>query len=191
MTKTKTDLQVKQDIEAELRWDPKVNAAQIGVTVEGGAISLLGVGDHKRGDSEIATAVQGALMADVWVPKAITAQVTQSRVTLDGLATWNYQRDAAERAVRYLAGVVGVTNSIELKPQAQASSAHVKESVEAALQRQAATYAHLIHIEASGGKVTLTGHASSWQSIADAANTAWAAPCVTDVVDRLEVQRTY
>jgi hypothetical protein len=30
----KTDIQLKQDIEAELRFEPKVNSAQIGVTVE-------------------------------------------------------------------------------------------------------------------------------------------------------------
>ena len=41
----KTDNQLKQDIEAELRWDPKVNAAQIGVTVDKGAVSLLGAVD--------------------------------------------------------------------------------------------------------------------------------------------------
>jgi hypothetical protein len=33
-TMTKTDMQLKQDIEEELRWDPKVNAAQIGVSVD-------------------------------------------------------------------------------------------------------------------------------------------------------------
>lgn len=28
---TKTDMQLKKDIEQELSWDPKINAAQIGV----------------------------------------------------------------------------------------------------------------------------------------------------------------
>jgi hypothetical protein len=34
---TKTDDQLKRDIEAELSWDPKVNAAEIGVSVKEGA----------------------------------------------------------------------------------------------------------------------------------------------------------
>jgi osmotically-inducible protein OsmY len=38
----KTDNQLKEDIEQELRWDPKVNAAQIGVSVDKGVVSLLG-----------------------------------------------------------------------------------------------------------------------------------------------------
>ena len=217
----KTDLQLKTDIEEELRWDPKVNAAQIGVTVDKGAVSLLGsvdtyaekwaaedatkrvsgvrtvaqdltvklLGDHTRNDSEIAAAVQNALAWDVYIPKSVTAKVHNGRVTLEGPVTWNYQREAAERAMRYLMGVVAVNNAITLKPRA--SAAQVKEKVEAALQRQATADAKSIHIEASGGKVTLTGKASSWQSIEDAAHAAWAAPGVTEVVDRMTVAMTF
>jgi osmotically-inducible protein OsmY len=42
---TKTDDQLKRDIKAELSWDPKVNAAQIGVSLNEGAVSLLGTVD--------------------------------------------------------------------------------------------------------------------------------------------------
>lgn len=211
----KTDLQLKQDIEAEFRWDPKFNSAQIGVTVEKGAVSLLGTVDnysqkwaaeeatkrvggvrtvaqdlkvkvlseHERSDSEIAIATQSALNWNVSVPKTVTAKVERGAVTLEGLATWHYEREAAENAVRYLAGVVAVYNEIALKPQASASQ--VKEKVEAALQRQATEDAKSIEVDTSGSKVTLTGHASSWRSIADAASAAWAAPGVTEVVDRV------
>jgi len=216
----KTDIQLKQDIEAELRWDPKVNAAQIGVTVDKGAVSLLGavdtyaekwaaedatkrvngvravaqdltvkiLADHKHSDSEIAAAALAALKWDVYVPKAITARVQNGAITLEGQVTGNYQRDAAERVVRYLTGVVAVHNLITLKADANPSPAQVKEKIEAALQRQAMADTHSIHIDTSGGKVTLTGHASSWQSIEDAANAAWAAPGVTEVVDLVRHQ---
>jgi len=218
---SKTDIQLKKDIEEELRWDPKVNSAQIGVTVESGAVSLLGAVDtyaekwaaedatkrvggvrtvaqdltvkiqseHKHNDSEIAEAVQNALKWNVYVPTSVTAKVQRGAVTLEGEVTWNYQRDAAERTVRYLTGVIAVYNSIVLKPN-QASVTQVKESVLAALQRQATSDAKSIHIETSGGKVTLTGHASSWQSIEDAANAAWAAPGVTQVVDQVTMSMT-
>lgn len=218
---SKTDMQLKQDIEAELRWDPKVNAAQIGVTVDQGAVSLLGTVDHyaqkwaaedatkrvfgvrtvaqdlkvkllidfKRNDTEIATAVQNALKWDVYVPSGITAKVQDGSVTLEGQANWNYEREAAERAVRYLSGVYDVYNSITLKPQT--TVAQVKEKVQAALQRQATTDTNSIKIETSGGKVTLTGHASSWQTIEDAAHAAWAAPGVTQVFDQVEMKPTF
>ena len=214
---TKTDLQLKQDIEQELRWDPKVNAAEIGVSVDKGVVSLLGavdtyaqkwaaeeatkrvsgvrtvaadltvkiLGDHKRTDSDIAAAVQNSLTWDVLVPNSVTAKVQQGSVTLEGKVTWNYQREAAERLVRNLTGVVSVYNSIALDPQISATK--VKEKIEAALKRQATADGKAIQIETSGSKVTLTGHASSWHSIEDASNAAWGVPGVTDVVDKLTV----
>jgi osmotically-inducible protein OsmY len=43
MSKTsKTDLQLKKDVEDELQWEPKINAARIGVSVRNGAVSLTG-----------------------------------------------------------------------------------------------------------------------------------------------------
>jgi osmotically-inducible protein OsmY len=216
----KTDNQLKKDIETELSWDPKVNAAKIGVTVDQGAVSLLGsvdtyaekwaaeeatkrvsgvrtvahdltvkvLGEHERGDSEIAAAVQRALEWDVFIPKTVSAEVHQGSVTLRGQANWHYQRDAAERAVRYLRGVVSVSNVIALAPET--SAAQVKEQVESALLRQAKADAKSIHVDVAGGKVTLTGHATSWQAIEDAASAAWAAPGVTQVIDLVKMRMT-
>jgi osmotically-inducible protein OsmY len=216
----KTDIQLKKDIETELSWDPKVNAAQIGVAVDKGAVSLLGtvdtyaekwaaedatkrvhgvrtvaqdlkvkiLGEHARGDSEIAAAVQRALDWNVLIPKTITAEVHSGSVTLKGRAGWHFQQEAALHAVRYLAGVVNVNNSIAIAPEVTATA--VKEQVEAALQRQAKADAKSIHVDTAGGTVTLSGHASSWQSIEDAANAAWAAPGVTNVVDQVKMQMT-
>ncbi len=214
---SKTDSQLKQDIEDELRWDPKVNAAQVGVTVKDGAVSLLGsvdsyaekwaaeaatkrvggvcavaqdlavklLGEHQRSDSEIAEAVQHALKWDVFVPNTVTAKVQKGWVTLEGKTAWHFQRDSAESAVRYLTGVVGVTNSVAIETQVEA--AQVKGKIESALQRQARKDLSSIQIATSGGKVTLTGKASSWQSIQDASHAAWAAPGVTDVVDKIQM----
>jgi osmotically-inducible protein OsmY len=216
----KTDIQLKNEVEQELSWDPKVNAAQIGVSVEQGSVSLRGavdtyaakwaaedavkrvngvyavaqdltvklMGDHSRDDSEIAAAVQRTLQWDVYIPKTVTAEVRDGSVTLNGYVNSNHEREAAERAVRNLIGVVSVFDSIRLSPDA--SVAQVKEKVEAALRRQAKADAKSIHVKTAGGKVTLTGHASSWQSIEDAAHAAWAAPGVTEVIDQVKLEMT-
>ena len=42
---SKTELQLKEDIEDELRWDPRINPAQIAVSVAGGSVSLSGTVD--------------------------------------------------------------------------------------------------------------------------------------------------
>lgn len=218
---TKTDVQLKLDLDRELAWDPKVNAAQIGVSVDNGAVSLLGTVDtyaqkwaaedavkrvsgvrsvaqdltvkplsrHARSDSDIASAIQKTFDWDVLVPRAVTAIVRDGVVTLEGRVERNFEREAANRAVRHLAGVVDVLNLIKLD-SAEVSEAQVKQKVEAALQRQAMTDAKSIHVAASGGQVTLTGHASSWQSIEDAANAAWAAHGVTQVIDQVKLRMT-
>jgi osmotically-inducible protein OsmY len=215
---TKTDAQLKRDINQELAWDPKVNAAQVAVSVDQGAVTLLGnvdtywekwaaeeatkrvagvrtvaqdlnvnlLNDHKRNDSDIAAAVQRAFQWNVTVPDTVTAEVRNGSVTLSGQVTWNYQREAAVQAIHYLKGVVGVSNLITLETL-NVPPALVKENIEAALQRQATAGANSIHVDTSGGKVTLSGHASSWRSMADAEDAAWATPGVTQVVDRLQI----
>ncbi|HEY5375892.1 MAG TPA: BON domain-containing protein [Polyangiaceae bacterium] len=68
-----------------------------------------------------------------------------------------------------------------------ASPSKVKEQVAAALERRALAGVRSIQVEVAGGKVTLTGHADSWRAVEDAANAAWAAPGVTEVVDQVKM----
>ena len=213
----KTDMNLKDDIEQELRFDPKVNAAQIGVSVDKGAVMLTGEVDtyaakwatedavkrvggvtavaqelmvkpsgvHVHSDMEIAEAAVSALRWDVWVPGSVKATVQRGRVSLEGRVGWKFQHDSAERAVRNLSGVVSVTNNICLEPAAQADQ--VKEKIEASLQRQAKTDAQTIGVSASGGTVTLSGKAGSWHAIEGATSAAWAAPGVTNVIEKVVV----
>lgn len=143
-------------------------------------------GEHVRDDSEIAHAAVDALTWDVRIPNTrITVTVKKGWVTLRGEVDWQYQKEAAELAVRYLTGVKGVSNVITLTPTV--SSQDIKAKIENALKRSAEIEAERILVETTGGKVTLKGNVRSWTERRDAERAAWAGPGVREVDDRLVV----
>jgi len=140
----------------------------------------------ERTDTEIAQAAIDALAWSTLVPPdRVTVAVTNGHITLGGSLDWQYQKDAAARAVRDLRGVKSVFNSIVLKPHASATD--VRAKIEEAFTRSAEIDARRIAVTASEGKVTLTGNVHSWAERQEAERAAWAAPGVTQVDDRLTV----
>ena len=141
----------------------------------------------KRSDTEIAHACVNALRWDIQVPDdKIKALVEEGWVTLEGEVEWQFQRQAAERAVRYLAGVRGVTNRVSVKPKA-ASSFEVSQKIKDALRRSAEEDAEKISVEAKDGRVVLKGKVRSYAERAEAERAAWAAPGVMVVDDRIAI----
>lgn len=140
-----------------------------------------------RSDTDIAHAAVSALKWDVEVPDArIQVLVDDGWVSLDGAVDWQFQRTAAEKAVRYLTGVKGVINRITVQ-QPKVSAYEVNQRIEEALKRSAATEADRITVEAKNGKVTLRGTVRSWAEREDAERAAWAAPGVSEVDDEIAV----
>jgi osmotically-inducible protein OsmY len=104
---------------------------------------------------------------------------------LEGEVEWNYQRQTAEKAIRRLRGVKGVSNLIELKPSV--SPAEVKHKIEEAFRRSAEIDAGRVRVETSNGTVTLKGNVRSWAERREAERAVWAAPGVTKVWNQLEI----
>lgn len=144
-------------------------------------------GQYQRNDTDIAHAVVNALRWDVQVPDdRIKATVEDGWIHLDGEVEWQYQKWAAEGAVRNLTGVKGVTNVITVKPK-KVSTYEVSEKIKNSLRRHAERDADKIVVEAKDGQVTLRGTVSSFAERQDAERAAWQAPGVTKVDDFLFV----
>src|SRR5690606_15323837 len=93
-----------------------------------------------RTDADIGQAVTRALQWDAFVPiERLDVTVSRGWVTLQGEVEWQYQRRAAERAVRRLSGVRGVTNLIALRPRITPSPQDLRQRIEDALVRSAET----------------------------------------------------
>lgn len=169
------------------KWDAE-RAAQrvVGVKALAIEIDVNLPGSSHRHDADIARAVENALEWSTYVPQgAVKVMVERGYVTLTGEVEWDYQREAAAKAVRYLMGVTGVSDQITLKPEV--SSIAVKSDIEAALKRRAHNDAQKIAVSVKGADVTLSGKVPNWSARNLVRYSAWGTSGVRHVVDNLTV----
>ena len=142
--------------------------------------------EKKEDDADIAQRALQVLSWDIEVPNdKVKVKVEKGVVTLSGNLEWYYQRSAAEADLRKLPGVIGLNNDIVIKPRVQASN--VRDQIKAALKRRAQIEADHITVTTDGSKVTLGGKVNTWYERRLAESTAWEAPGVTQVENRLTV----
>jgi osmotically-inducible protein OsmY len=137
-------------------------------------------------DADIAAEVDAALDRAIDVPSGVVQGVVDDHfVTLAGSVDWHFQRQAAERAVRYLKGVSGLRNSITIEPRASATD--LKKTIAAALDRNAQLKKRGIGVATDEETVILTGKVRTCAERHQADMTAWSAPGVTNVANQLVV----
>ena len=212
------DKTLRQFIIDELDFEPSIDAANIGVAVEKGVVTLTGhVANYveklaaeravkrvkgvkaiaqeievrfsnqpKRSDDEIAQRALDILTWSVQVPAdSIQVKVEKGWITLTGAVEWQYQKQAAESAVRHLSGILGVSNMIEIEPHVAAADVHRK--IMDLLKRNAEVEADSIRVVVDNGKVILEGKVKAWYERNLAERAAWSAPGVKAVEDRLSI----
>jgi osmotically-inducible protein OsmY len=141
----------------------------------------------ERIDSDIAAAALRAMEWDAFVPSdKVQVTVSNAWVTLKGEVEWQYQKQDAERVVRRLLGVKGVSNLITVKPNANPSE--LKKKIESALVRNAELDAKRITVEVQGSKAILKGTVRAWAEKEEAERVAWSAPGITAVENRITVE---
>ncbi|MFI6820624.1 BON domain-containing protein [Micromonospora sp. NPDC050187] len=145
----------------------------------------------RRTDQEVATAVVRALEWDAFVAvEELDVTVADGWVTLRGQVEWEYQRRAADRAVRQLTGVRGVSNGIAVRPRATAPGPEVAAGILRALERGVAADTVRVSVDVYGDTVVLDGVVRSTAQREEAERAAWSAPGVTEVHNRLAVRTT-
>lgn len=135
-------------------------------------------------DTQIAHAVRHALEWDVFAPEGrVHSTVTDGCVMLSGEVDHLHEKEDAERAIRNIAGIGVVINNIEVTPLPE--STEIERSIEAALERRAKREAAQVHVEATDGRVTLSGLVHSRAEHDAILGAAKGTPGVLSVEDKL------
>lgn len=140
----------------------------------------------ERTDEEVAAAAVRAIESDALLgAKNLQLTVDSGWIAVRGDVEWNFQKEDAERILRRLWGVKGVTNLITVKTRP--APAELKAKIENALVRTARLDAGKISVDLQGPKVVLKGTVRSWGEREDAERAAWLAPGVDQVDNRIQV----
>jgi osmotically-inducible protein OsmY len=115
----------------------------------------------------------------------VTPVTDHGWVTLTGQVRHHYERQAAKFAVSRVDGVLGVTDDVEISSEPIPSD--VADRINTAFRRNAIIDESMIDVTNSGHTIYLDGTVGSYSARAQAEDTAWDAPGVTEVVDRLVI----
>jgi osmotically-inducible protein OsmY len=210
VTPARSDEAIRNDVSFELKWDPKLTATDIGVTVKDGVVTLTGFVPsywEKSEAEKAAKRVYGvrAVANDIEVKPSSTR--TDPEIARDAIheleSHVSIPSDRIKVTVKHglvtLEGTVdwqyqkslaesavrrlkGVIGIInDIEVKSSVSPSEVKSKIEDALRRSAEVDARRITVEVDGSTIRLRGSVRSWADRSEAERAAWSAPGVAKV----------
>ena len=213
----KSDLEVRQDVERELAWDPRIDAATIAVAAKQGVVTLTGQVRNfieKWEAEDAAKRVAGVIgiandLEVTLVGPAVSDTDLAERVSM--ALQWNAAVPADAIKAVVSDGWVTLEGSVQWYHQKAAAEDAVRSlhgvrgvtnlisidnpvdpqdlsgRISEALTRNAHIDARNVTVRAEGHTVVLEGSVRTWAEREEAEKAAWAAPGVTSVENRLVV----
>lgn len=213
----RSDEDVRNDVESELRWDPGLDATDIVVAVRDGAVTLTGFVrsfNEKWEAEDVAKRVSGVLGVandlDVRLPSisqrpdpdiardAVTALLYElpdlgniKVVVKEGLVRLEGDVESHQQrrnVARAVRRVRGIKGIVNtIKVRSPVSPEDIHRKIAEALKRNALLEAANIVVEANGDEVVLKGTVRSWAERKEADEAAWRAPGVLKVDNRITI----
>jgi len=140
-------------------------------------------------DREIEELARQALRADTRVDTGeVDVHVEDGTAFLTGAVDSAAERLAVVEDLEATRGVQDVVDDLVLRNYVERTDEELREAVRHALARDMSVNLELISVEASSGRVTLTGKVDSYSEKNAAEDVAWWTSGVTEVVSHLEVE---
>lgn len=217
----KTNEELQKDVQDAIKFQPLLQAAEIGVIVKNGIVTLTGVVDGYFKKTEAENAAKNVVGVKA-VVENITIKYnnyskTDSEIAEEVLKalneSWSVPKDKVqvkvengwvtleeelpwnyqrEAAKSTINYLQGVKGiANHIKIKSEVQDAIEKKDVEKALERHWSINADDIHVKAEGSKIILTGNVTSLYQKEEAGKIAWNTPGVWTVDNKLEVEYDY
>lgn len=211
------DTQLKQAVLDELSWEPRINAAHIGVTAKEGVVSLMGHVEsygEKLAAETAAGRVRGVkgIAEEIEVKLPFGSQRGDEDIASAALNRLSWDASIPKDAIKVKVekGWVTLTGQVDWHFQKDAVAMEIRGLMgvtgvsnqvaiktrpnTADISENIKTALHRswydddkVKVTATGGKVQLSGTVHAWADRQMAASTAWAAPGTTSVENNIAV----
>lgn len=211
------DTQLQQIVIDQLKWEPSVNAASIGVTARNGVVTLTGHVQSYLEKSSAEKAVRRvkdvkavAEELEVRLPFSVKHGDEEIASSAVNRLKWDSSVPKDTVKIKVEKGWVTLTGEVDWHFEQEAAARNIRElwgvvgvdnQITIKPKPDTSKIRHdiiaalgrswldpaTINVSAQGGRVTLTGKVESWYEHDEATSTAWAAPGTTSVENELAI----